>query len=209
MQEGKLYALLATLFAVVVILANLLTAKLVWLPGVETGMPCGVLLYPLASLLTNLTAERFGKVLAKRMVVQGLGISLLSAVLLECALLLPSADLASQEMLSKLLHINRASILSSAAAFLVGQFLDVTLYCSIRQWTGGKYLLLRNLGATGPSLLVDTLIVNILLFGLILGEPIQMVAKIITLSFFYKMSASLLLAPFYGWIAPKFSRVAA
>lgn len=199
-----MYSFISALFAVVVILANLLTVKLVKLPWVAFAIPCGLLLYPVASLLTNLTVEFYGKEEAKKLIYRGLVVALLSTLVLEGALLLPSQDLKTQEMLTTLFHVNSASIFSSLAAFLVSQILEAALYCKIGQLS--SWIVVRNLGSTFASQCIDTLIVNMLLFYFLLDKPLGFVLPIMAFSLLYKMAASMALAPLYSLLVPRLRR---
>jgi uncharacterized integral membrane protein (TIGR00697 family) len=193
----------SALFAVVVVLANLLTVKLVEVPLVGWSIPCGLLLYPIVTLITNFTTEIYGKELARRLIFQGLAAAIFSTILLEIALLLPSADPKTQEILVSIFHVNKASIFSSSVAFLVGQLLDITLYCKIRELTNGRFLFLRNIGSSAVSQCVDTLIVNLLLFMFILEMPTLFVVQVISFALLYKLAASLMLSSLYSLMMPK------
>jgi uncharacterized integral membrane protein (TIGR00697 family) len=55
-------------------------------------------------------------------------------------------------------------VIGSLAAYLVSQNWDVLAFHAIGDWTDGRHLWLRNLGSTGSSQLIDTVIFVLMAF---------------------------------------------
>ncbi len=196
-MPNRLYLFIASIFSMVVILANLLTAKMVTIPFFSQSIPCGLLLYPITFFISDLCVEIFGKRAAKEMIFVGFATSIISSLILQVALLLPAEDAKIQASLSAIFAVNCASLFSSIIAYLASQLLDISLYAKIRSWTGERWLFMRSLGSTLTAQLVDSVIVNAILFGAILHWPWQSVLFISTFSFSYKSVVALSLTPLY------------
>ena len=69
-----------------------------------------------------------------------------------------------QNAFNSVFSVNGKLLFGSMLAYMVAQLLDVRLYHMWRRITKGKYLWIRNNGSTSISQLVDTFIVNSILF---------------------------------------------
>lgn len=85
-----LYLGLVTLFCVLIIAANLITVKLVALPWfAHLAVPCGLLVYPITFLITDLITELFGVNRAKFMIYLGFTMSLITYGIIHFSIHLP------------------------------------------------------------------------------------------------------------------------
>lgn len=178
----KLYVLCASMFAVVLVLTNIVGVKLFvlfpdggpsWiLDGGSWTLTTGIITYPLTFLLTDVVSEIWGKKRADFMVVLGFIMSFLMLGVVTIARALPPSDFWTNEALgitdaSEMQAAFDASfyypsilLFASMTAYLVAQLFDVRLYHFWRKLTKGRHLWLRNNGSTWISQLVDTIIVN-------------------------------------------------
>ena len=69
-----------------------------------------------------------------------------------------------QNAFNSVFSVNGKLLFGSMLAYMVAQLLDVRLYHMWKKITKGKYLWIRNNGSTSISQLVDTFIVNSILF---------------------------------------------
>ena len=65
MKESALYQIILAAFCVVVVVSNIVSAKLISLPFVELCIPAGLITYPLTFLLSDLVTEVYGAEKAK------------------------------------------------------------------------------------------------------------------------------------------------
>ena len=88
------------------------------------------------------------------------------------------------------------TIWGSLIAFILGQFIDVSVFHRIRRHTGERHTWLRATGSTAVSQLVDSFIVLYIAF--VLGPqhwPTSLFLAVGTLNYIYKMGAAIALIP--------------
>lgn len=194
------YVVLASTFAVVLVLSNIIAVKLIRVPGSELALPVGVLTYPLTFLISDLVAELWGEVHARRMVYLAFGMSLLMLAVIWLAVQLPphpswgslgeqyglSSIEEQQNAFASVFSLNGLLVAASLCAYLVAQLLDVRLYGAIRNWTAGRHLWLRNNVSTLLSQLVDTSIVTGIYLFIGLGVDFKAGLSIMLTAYAYK-----------------------
>lgn len=191
------YQAIAAAFCVIVVMSNIISAKMVALPFL-TGfvLPAGLLTYPLTFLLSDLTTEIFGAKKAQQMVYVALAMNILSLVIIQIALLLPAADGYPQDAFTETLGLSGLRIFASLTAYLVSQTIDIHLYAAIKRWTGTRFLWLRNNGSTCVSQLADTVLIDIIYLYMGLGMPLSELMPIMCFSYGYKAFFSAATTPF-------------
>lgn len=143
--------------------------------GLSFTLTCGVLLWPLEFVMTDIVNEFYGPKAIRR-------ISYIAVALISYAYLMfymatktaPSAQwLVSnqssgvpnmQSAFSGIFGQSMRIIIGSLVAFLVSQIVDVTIFHKIKKLTGEKYVWLRSTGSTIVSQLVDSYIVLFIAF---------------------------------------------
>ena len=78
LRQEKLYQAISAAFCVIVVLSNIIFAKMVALPYLNFSIPAGLVIYPLTFLLSDLVTEIFGVKKTKLMVYIALMDALLS-----------------------------------------------------------------------------------------------------------------------------------
>jgi uncharacterized integral membrane protein (TIGR00697 family) len=172
--------------------------------GLSFTLTCGVLLWPLEFVITDIVNEYFGPKAVRR-------ISLTAVILIAYAFLIyflaigiPPADvwLASsskqgvpniQDAFSAIFGQGMKIIIGSLVAFLVSQVVDVTVFHQIKKRTGNKHLWLRATGSTLVSQLVDSYIVLFIAFSSIF--PWQLILAVGMMNYIYKFTVAILLTP--------------
>lgn len=218
MQEPaeRLYSMLMATFVVVLVLTNIIGAKLFLafsesLPGGLFGEPItltsGLIAYPLTFLITDVVCEVYGRKRANLMVYAGFGLSLLTLVLIQIALALPGAPAwpagnpdygtvaEMQTAYESVFTLPGILIFASMTAYLVAQLMDVRLFHFWKRVTQGRHLWLRNNASTMISQLVDTIIVNSIFLKWGLGLDWALVIKIIIAAYLCKLIMAALDTP--------------
>ena len=195
---STLYQIICASFCVVVVVSNMISAKMFILPFFqEFNIPAGLVTYPLTFLLSDLVTEIYGPKKAKLMVYIALGMCLLSFGIIQLALVLPAKDPAEQIAFQAILGLSGLRIFSSLTAYIVAQIIDIQLYALIKGWTGDKFLWLRNNGSTCASQIVDTVIIDMIFLWWGLGMSMQQVLPIMVFSYAYKAFFSVANTPIF------------
>lgn len=172
--------------------------------GLSFVLTCGVLLWPLEFVITDIINEFYGPKAVRR-------ISWTAVILISYAFLMyflaigvPPADvwIASsnkqgvdniQTAFSAIFGQNMRIIIGSLVAFLVSQVVDVTVFHSIKRRTGNKHLWLRATGSTLVSQLVDSYIVLFIAFSGVFTW--QQILAIGMMNYMYKFIVAIILTP--------------
>ena len=171
------YLLLASAFVVVLVLMNIVGVKLFISPINGAALTTGILTYPLTFLFTDLVSEIYGKRRADFMVLVGFLMSCLMLGIVQLALHVPAhpywvppegaffetAD-GYQHAYNSVFAVNGILLFGSMLAYAVAQLTDNKLYHFWKRVTKGRHLWLRNNASTWVSQLLDTVIVNSILF---------------------------------------------
>jgi hypothetical protein len=169
---------LASCFITVLVLTNVVGIKLFRSPiDAEFALTTGIITYPLTFLFTDLVSEVYGKKRADFMVLMGFLMSLLMLVITQIAVAVPPhpywvppegayfADVEGyQHAFESVFSLQSVLLFGSMLAYLCAQLCDNWLYHFWKRLTKGKHLWLRNNASTWVSQLVDTAVVNSILF---------------------------------------------
>ena len=188
------FLLLAGIFLVSLIVANLITAKLFVLAGVV--LTVGIIPYPVTFLCTDLISEVYGKKRANAVVWVGLILSLYTLVILQLGHAAePFEGLNRQGAYETMFGSGARAIIASMVAYLFAQLIDVRLFHFWKKLTGGKHLWLRNNGSTLLSQAVDTvLVVTILFYGQL---PNGQLIDLMLASYAFKLVIALIDTPLF------------
>lgn len=172
-RRQALHIVLAGFFLGNALLAEMIGGKLFqvaapWRSLVEPSsvwhdftLSCGVILWPLVFIITDIINEYFGRGGVRRLSVLGAGIIAYAFVALwvcdqvQAAAFSPVDDAS----FSRVFLQSRWIIVGSITAFLTAQLVDVTVFWFIRRQTGHRLLWLRATGSTLVSQLIDTFVV--------------------------------------------------
>ena len=172
--------------------------------GLSFTLTCGVLLWPLEFIMTDLINEYYGPRAVRRISITAIMIISYAFLIYYLSIGLPPADvwLASSKQMGveniqtaykAIFGQNMRIILGSLVAFFVSQLVDVTVFHKIKKLTGSKYLWLRATGSTLVSQLVDSYIVLFIAFSGIFSW--QLILAIGMMNYAYKFLMALLLTP--------------
>ncbi|WPY01904.1 VUT family protein (plasmid) [Candidatus Trichorickettsia mobilis] len=200
-SKDRVYTTLCALFAVLIVMGNLIYQKFVFLPILPFytfELSVGAILYPLTFMLTDLIAEFFGKNRANFCVKLALALNITVALIIAFMdkLNATSWSKIDNDTFHKVFGLYGVSFLGSIIACYIAQLIDIRIYLWIRKLTGDKYLWLRSNGSTAISLFVDTTIVISFLttFGVL---PVDKLWLLIFNSYLFKLFFSICSIPLF------------
>ena len=174
--------------------------------GLGFNLTCGVLLWPLEFVITDIVNEYYGPKAVRRISYTAVALIGYAFLMFYLAIKIPPADFwISSGMSSGVPDMPSAFnsvfgqgmwiILGSLVAFLVSQIVDVTVFHKIKKYTGEKKIWLRATGSTVVSQLVDSFIVLFIAFKLGKGWSWQLVLAICMVNYAYKFTMAIILTP--------------
>ena len=162
-KKLKVLIFLATLSAGVLVISNIVAAKLWNLAGISVDG--GLLIFPLSYVLGDLMVELYGKKIANYVIYVGLCLNIVAVVVFGLVGLLPAyAGWSGQAAYEEILGFVPRIVAGSLVAYLLSGVLNNWVFEKIRQKTGEKKLWLRFLGSSAVAKLVDSLIFEIVAF---------------------------------------------
>ena len=172
-------SLLRMVFAVSLVISNVVTAKLIFtgisLFGVVITLPGAAVCYAITFLMTDVIGEIWGKKEANKTVLLGFICQVIATLLIILTQYLPAADPATQEAYNTILGQNYIFVIGSLVAYFASQTWDVWFFHKIRDkyiekhgtTKGGKWL--WNNGSTMTSQIIDTVLFIGISFGIGFG----------------------------------------
>lgn len=218
----RAYLVLASTFVVLLVLTNIIGTKLFSSPlNPEWALTTGILTYPFTFLVTDLVSEVYGKRRADFMVLMGFLMSALMLLILHLAMGVSpheawvsgsdpffgegwrtaegepgqSALAGYQHAFVSVFSVNGTLLMGSMLAYAAAQLTDNYMYHFWKRVTKGKHLWLRNNGSTWVSQLVDTAIVNSILFYLGFGMEFWLGVQIMATIYLHKLLLAALDTP--------------
>ena len=172
--------------------------------GLGFTLTCGVLLWPLEFVITDIINEFYGPKVVKRISYTAVVLISYAFLMYFMAIRVPPADswIASsanqgvpnlQNSFSAIFGNTSLIIVGSLVAFLVSQIVDVWVFHRIKKRTGHKHLWLRATGSTLVSQLVDSYIVLFIAFSQMFTW--QQILALGMMNYIYKCAVAILLTP--------------
>lgn len=170
------------------------------------NLTCGVLLWPLEFVMTDIVNEYYGPKAVRRISYTAVVLITYAFVMFYFAMGVPPADFwYGSGVQDGIPDMNKAFngifgqgmwiIAGSLVAFLVSQIVDVTVFHKIKKLTGEKKMWLRATGSTVISQLVDSFIVLFIAFKIGKGWSWQLVLAICMVNYAYKFTMAVILTP--------------
>ena len=173
--------------------------------GLSISLTCGVLLWPLEFIMTDIVNEYYGPKAVRRISLTAVALIAYAFLMYYVAISVPPADfwITSQVQKSNIPDMQNAFngifgqgmkiIIGSLVAFLVSQLVDVYIFHKIKKVTGDKKIWLRATGSTLVSQIVDSYIVLFIAFS---GTfTWQQILAIGVVNYIYKASMAIILTP--------------
>lgn len=172
--------------------------------GLAFNLTCGVMLWPLEFVITDIVNEYYGPKAVRRISFTAIGLISYAFLMYFLAIGAPPADFwitsnqangisDMQQSFRVIYGQGMRIIIGSLVAFLVSQLVDVYVFHRIKRITGDKRIWLRATGSTVVSQLVDSYIVLFIAFSGVF--PWQLILGIGIMNYLYKFSMALLLTP--------------
>lgn len=177
-KTEKNLSLLRMIFAVGLVISNVVTAKLVDLDlnlfGTKVLLPGAALCYAITFLMTDVIGETWGRKEANDTVLFGFVCQLLASVLIAFTQLLPTNDPSVQLAYETLLGTNYIFVAGSLVAYFASQLWDVYIFHRIRKacmarggGTSSRWI--WNNVSTMTSQIIDTVLFIGISFGIGFG----------------------------------------
>jgi len=182
--------------------------------GLAFNLTCGVLLWPLEFVITDIVNEYYGPKSVKRISYTAVVLILYAFVMFYAAMEIPPADFwvgsgtdkgipNMQLAFGGIFGQGMWIIVGSLTAFLVSQLVDVTVFHKIKKVTGEKWVWLRATGSTMVSQMVDSFVVLFIAFKIGNGWSWQLVFAIGVVNYLYKFTMAIILTPLIYLIEQK------
>ena len=174
--------------------------------NLSISLTCGVLLWPLEFVMTDIVNEYYGPKAVRRISYTAVALIAYAFLMFYLAMSVPPADFwygtgikngipDMSKAFNGIFGQGMWIILGSLTAFLVSQIVDVTIFHKIKKVTGEKKVWLRATGSTLVSQLVDSFIVLFIAFKLGQGWSWQLVFAICVVNYIYKAFMAIVLTP--------------
>ena len=174
--------------------------------GLSFNLTCGVLLWPLEFVITDIVNEYYGPKAVKRISITA--VALISYAFLMFYLAMSVAPAAfwensrtadgipsMQKSFEAIFGQGMWIILGSLVAFMVSQLIDVLVFHKIKKLTGEKMIWLRSTGSTLVSQLVDSFIVLFIAFKIGNGWSWSTVLAVCVVNYINKFTTAIILTP--------------
>ncbi len=174
--------------------------------GLSFNLTCGVLLWPLEFVITDIVNEYYGPKAVRRISITAVSLILYAFLMFYIAMRIspasfwvgskvdngvPSMQAAFEAIFGQGMWI----ILGSLGAFLISQFIDVIVFHKIKKVTGEKMPWLRATGSTLVSQLVDSFVVLVNAFKLGNNWTWSFVIAVCLVNYMYKFAMAIILTP--------------
>ena len=175
--------------------------------GLTFTLTCGVLLWPLEFVMTDIVNEYYGPKAVRQISFIAIGLISYAFIMFYAAIEIPpdtgfwtGSRVAEgvpdmQLAFSGIFGQGMWIIFGSLMAFLVSQILDAWVFHKIKKATGEKHVWLRATGSTVISQLVDSFVVLFIAFKIGQGWSYQRVVAICLVNYSYKFVMAFLLTP--------------
>jgi uncharacterized integral membrane protein (TIGR00697 family) len=174
--------------------------------GLSFNLTCGVLLWPLEFIITDIVNEYYGPKAVRRISFIAIALISYAFIMFYFAMEIPPADFwigsktnvgiaDMQVAFGGIFGQGMWIILGSITAFLVSQIVDVTVFHKIKKITGEKWVWLRATGSTLVSQLIDSFVVLFIAFKIGNNWSWQLVLAICLVNYAYKFTVAIVLTP--------------
>jgi len=163
-RRQMLFMILGGVFLGNALIAEMVGGKLfqVATPLHTFTLSCGVIIWPVVFVTSDIINEYFGRAGVKRLSFLAAGVIAYAffAVWLCQFVKAPSFSPIDDASFKRVFLQSQWIIVGSITAFLLAQLIDVAIFWMVRRRTGHRYLWLRATGSTLVSQLVDTFVVG-------------------------------------------------
>ena len=185
--------------------------------NISFNLTCGVLLWALEFVITDIVNEYFGPKAVRRISITAVALISYAFLMFYLAMHIAPADFwVGSKTASGIANMQTSFeaifgqgmwiILGSLYAFLVSQFIDVYVFHKIKKVTGEKMVWLRATGSTLVSQLVDSFVVLLIAFKIGNGWSWSTVLAVCAVNYMYKFVMAIILTPLIGIIETRIEK---
>jgi uncharacterized integral membrane protein (TIGR00697 family) len=203
----KLLMVLAGLFITALVIGDIIGGKLYQteVGGLLLTISVGMIPFPVVFLLTDVINEFYGQKTARFVTWVGFAMAWFVIAIIQVADLIPFAGFTSAAgwtgidagAFERVFTSSTRILLSSTAAYLLAQLVDIGIFHFLRRRTSGRALWLRATGSTVVSQLIDTVVIQFLAWS---GKmAVGSIVSIILTSYLVKVVVAIAMTPMvYG-----------
>lgn len=192
MKPYRYLDIITTAFAVVLILSNISSTKILSLGWFS--FDGGTILFPLSYIFGDILTEVYGYARSRRVIWIGFAMNLLMVLIFYVVGKLPPAmDWGNQGAYDAILGVMPRIVLGSLCAYLFGEFLNSYVLAKLKIKTKGKYFWLRAIGSTMIGEFFDTTIFLFIAFAGIL--PWNLIWIIWVSNYIFKIGIEIVFLP--------------
>jgi uncharacterized integral membrane protein (TIGR00697 family) len=199
----KLFMFLCGIFVATLLIGNLTGGKLfeVTLFGYPFVISAGMLSFPVTFLLTDVINEFYGKQAARFLTWVGFWVAISAFVIIAIAAEIPIAPFTNNPdwkgitdaSFNNVFTGSQRILAASMVAYLIAQFIDIAVFHAIKKFTNEKMLFLRATGSTLASQLVDTILIQFLVwFGIL---PFEKIVSLVLTAYVIKFLVAVAMTP--------------
>ena len=172
-SRTRLYIYLCAVFLTALLIGDTIGAKLfvvdipLGVTKMHATLSVGVIWFPITFLLTDVINEFYGSRGARFVTFLGFWMALAAFIIIFCARKIQAEPHSpvSQAAFDSVLGNANIIFFASLVAYLVGQFVDITVFQFAKRLTQSRHIWLRSTGSTLISQLVDTVVVTTIAFS--------------------------------------------
>lgn len=201
--RAKLFLSLTAVFVTSLVVGDLIGGKLMGVPlfGQVHYLSVGFIPFPITFLLTDLLNEFYGKRAARTVTWVGFGMAVFTLVVVTVAVAMPwHPDTLQPEWtgltpstFDAVFASGRRILIASMTAYVVAQLIDIAVFHRLKSLTRGKLLWVRATGSTVISQLIDTIVIQSMVWSGNLEVP--RLTNLIITSWVGKVFIAVLLTP--------------
>lgn len=179
--RAKLFLTLTSVFVTSLVVGDLIGGKLMGVPafGQVHYLSVGFIPFPITFLLTDLLNEFYGKKAARTVTWVGFGMAVFTLLVVSVAsaapwhpdTLQPGWTGLTPNTFDAVFSSGRRILMASMTAYVVAQLIDIAVFHKLKSLTKGKMLWLRATGSTVTSQLIDTIVIQSLVWSGTLDFP--------------------------------------
>jgi uncharacterized integral membrane protein (TIGR00697 family) len=185
--------------------------------NLSISLTCGVLLWPLEFVMTDIVNEYYGPKAVRRISYIAVGLISYAFIMFYAAIHIPGADFwfgtkvnegvpNMQDAFEGIFGQGMWIIFASITAFLISQIVDVTVFHRIKAMTGEKWIWLRATGSTLISQLIDSFVVLFIAFKIGNNWSWQLVLAVCLVNYAYKFTMAIILTPVIYFVENRIER---
>ncbi len=193
--QAKLFVCLSAIFVACLLLGDVVGGTIISTPFGPISV--GIIPFPVTFLLTDIVSDFYGRKGARFLTLLGFWMALFAFALLQGTTLLPTdaTSYFSQPEFAKIFGGSAQLFIASMVAYLIGQFLDISVFQYWKALTASRHLWLRATGSTIFSQIVDTVTINVIFGKVTAGWTWGFIGAKIGREYSIKLVVAILITP--------------